>query len=637
VNTATLSKLEFERALEAVSAFCRTSLGKHMTRRLTPSTKAKVIRTWLRQVRELSKVIDTGSLPPMAGVHDVRQYVRAASFPAPLEPDALASIAETLLATADLCRWLDRTAADTPSLGPLRDRIADLSPVGEAISEVVDGRGQVRDYATPKLASVRAAIGQARERIRGVFDRILRQTSLSRMLQYAGATFHNDRMVLPLKAEHRGRIPGIIHRSSDTGSTLFVEPAESVELNNSIVRLREAENKEVTRILRLLTQKVHANAGSILTTVRAVGVLDLVAAKCLYAKARSCVCAEIHDRGVLDLHDARHPLLIELFAAEAEAGGPKREVVPIDVRVGDDFDVLVITGPNTGGKTVTLKTVGLLALMNQCGLPIPVGEGSRLPVYGQVFIDVGDEQSLEQSLSTFSSHLATLLEILRESGPRSLVLIDELGAGTDPDEGAAIGQAVVSELLRLRAKAVVTTHLSTLKAIAFTTPRVDNAAVEFDPDSLEPTFRVRIGEPGNSNALIIARRLGMPAGLVKRAKWFLHDRAKTLNKAIAGTLKSRREAERARREARDAELEAMRDREQSKRQRAEYEESKRAFDAWTRWVNQLQPGEPVYIKSLGQSAKVVRMELHRQRALVSTGVVDIEVPLRDIDTPRPEA
>jgi dsDNA-specific endonuclease/ATPase MutS2 len=314
-----------------------------------------------------------------------------------------------------------------------------------------------------------------------------------------------------------------------------------------------------------------------------VGVLDLVTAKCLYAKARSCVCAEIHDRGVLDLHDARHPLLIELFDAEATAGGPKRDVVPIDVRVGDDFDVLVITGPNTGGKTVTLKTVGLLALMNQCGLPIPVRAGSRMPVYGQIFIDVGDEQSLQQSLSTFSSHLATLLEILQASGSRSLVLIDELGAGTDPDEGAAIGQAVVSELLRLRAKAVVTTHLSTLKAIAFTTPRVDNAAVEFDPQS------------------------------------------------------SRRDAERARREARDAELKAVRDREQYERQRERFEESKRAFDEWTKWVNALEAGEPVYIKSLRQPAKVVRMELHRQRALVSTGTVDIEVPLRDIDRPAAEA
>lgn len=636
MNDVTLTKLEFDRARETVAAYCRTSLGKHMTLTVTPSTKTKVIRTWLRQVRELSKIIDSGSLPPLTGVHDVREYVHASAFPAPLEPNALASIAETLLTTAGLSAWFERVAQASPSLDPLRRQIVDLSSIGESINEVVDGRGQVRDYASPKLASIRAAIEEARSRIRGVFDRILRQTSFSKMLQYSGATFHNDRMVLPLKAEHRGRIPGIIHRSSDTGSTLFVEPAESVELNNSIIRLREAENKEITRILRVLTQEVHANGRAILATVRAVGVLDLVTAKCLYARARSCACPEIDENGVLDLHDARHPLLIELFASEAKEGGPKREVIPIDIRVGDDFDVLVVTGPNTGGKTVTLKTIGLLALMTQCGIPIPVSEGSRLPVFTQIFIDIGDEQSLQQSLSTFSSHLGTLLAILRESGQRSLVLIDELGAGTDPDEGAAIGQAIVSELLRLRSKAIVTTHLSTLKAIAYTTPRVDNAAVEFDPDSLEPTFRVRIGEPGNSNALIIARRLGMPIGLVKRAKWFLHDRTRALNKAIAGTLKSRREAEEARRAARDAELEAQQNRIKYERRREEFEQSKKSFDEWTKWVNGLEAGEPVFIKSLKRPAKIVRMELHRQKALVTTGAMDVEVRLRDIETPRAE-
>ena len=591
------------------------------------------MRNWLNQVREFAAVVEEHSLPPMAGIHDVREYVRASAFPAPLEPDALASIAETLLATAGVTAWFARIQDAAPSLDSLREQIADLSSIGEAINETVDGRGEVRDYASPRLASIRNAISEGRSRIRAVFDRILRQASLTRMLQYSGATFHNDRMVLPLKAEHRGRIPGIIHRTSDTGSTLFVEPAESVELNNTIVRLRDEESKEVTRILRLLTQKVQANAKAILITLRAIGVLDLIAGKYRYAKKRLCTCPEIDDDGVLDLHTARHPVMIELFEREAKEGGPVREVVPIDIRVGDDFDVLVITGPNTGGKTVTIKTVGLIALMAQCGIPIPAGEGSRLPVYRQIFIDIGDEQSLQQSLSTFSSHLGTLLEIVRDSGPRCLVLIDELGAGTDPDEGAAIGQAILSELLKLKAEAVVTTHLSTLKAVAYTTPRVDNAAVEFDPESLKPTFHVRMGEPGNSNALIIAKRLGMPARLVKRAKWFLDDRARALNKAIAGTLRSRREAEQARRSARQAALEAQRKGAQYERGREEFEQSKKAFDEWTQWINDLKRGDDVYVRSLKRPAKVVRMELHRQKALVSTGAMDIEVSLRDIDAP----
>ncbi|MDO8630031.1 MAG: hypothetical protein Q7R41_06015, partial [Phycisphaerales bacterium] len=333
---------------------------------------------------------------------------------------------------------------------------------------------------------------------------------------------------------------------------------------------------------------------------------------------------------------ARHPLLIELFDSPEEEGRPQREVVPIDIRLGDDFDVLIITGPNTGGKTVTIKNVGLLALMTQCGIPIPAREDSRMPVFHQIFIDIGDEQSLQQSLSTFSSHLATLLEILRGSGGHSLVLIDELGAGTDPDEGAAIGRAVIAELLQLKAKAIVTTHLSTLKAVAYTTPRVDNASVEFDPESLKPTYHVRLGEPGNSNALIIAKRLGMPARLVQLAKTYLDDTTRALNKAIAGTLDSRREAEAARRAAREAELQAQKEREKYERERQEMLRSQEEFNHWTDWVNTLRAGDEVHLKNLNRPAKVVRMQLHKQTALVCSGAMDIEVPLRDIEAPREE-
>ncbi len=636
VNDIALEKLEFDRIRETLATYCVTALGKRLARSITPSPRPQIVRDWLRQVSELQAVDESASggfPPPLGGVYDIHEYVRASAFPAPLEPDALARVADTLEATATVCEWFARTADAIPSLRSIHGQINDLSPIAEVINQAIDGRGQVRDYASPKLASIRSAIEKARSHIRGVFDRILRQASMTRMLQYAATTFHNDRMVLPLKSEHRGRIQGIIHRSSDTGATLFVEPAESVELNNTIVRLRDEEGKEVTRILRSLTQRVQANAKAIQMTLRAMGVLDLVSAKCRYSKKRSCVCPEIDENGVLELHEARHPVLIELFARDAEEGKPPREVVPIDIRLGDDFDVLVITGPNTGGKTVTLKTVGLLVLMTQCGIPIPAGAGSRMPVYRQIFIDIGDEQSLQQSLSTFSSHLATLLDIIRHSGPFSLVLIDELGAGTDPDEGAAIGQSVVSELLKLKANALVTTHLSALKAIAFTTARVDNASVEFDPQSLRPTFHVRMGEPGNSNALIIAKRLGMPARLVKLAKGYLADRTRALNKAIAGTLQSRRDAEEARKTARQAALQSKHERDLYEKDRSELQRSKEAFDDWTRWINELRPGDDVYIKPLKRPAKVVRMELHKQKALVSTGTMDIEVPLRDVDTP----
>lgn len=635
MNDATFHKLEFEEVRTTLAAYSFSSLGKERVASLRPSARADIVRAWLDQARELMAASQQHGLPPLGGVHDIREYVRASAFPGPLEPDVLARVAETLGATGSLCSWLGRVGDATPSLRSLADRVADFSSIAETINESIDGRGQVYDHASPRLASVRTAIVDVRGRIRRVFDRLLRQTSVTRMLQYAGFTFHNDRMVLPLRAEHRGRIDGIIHRSSDTGATLFVEPAESVELNNTIIRLCNEEAKEVTRILRGLTQRVQANAEGILQTLHAIAVLDLIATKCRYALQWGCICPDIDENGVLELHEARHPLLLELFDREARQGKPRREVVPIDVRLGDDFDVLVVTGPNTGGKTVAIKTVGLMVLMTQCGIPVPVGPGSRLPVFRQVFVDIGDEQSIQQSLSTFSSHLANLLDLLQHSGPKSLVLIDEMGAGTDPDEGAAIGRAIVGELLKRKAKAVVTTHLSALKAVAFTTPRVDNAAVEFDPESLRPTYHLRLGEPGNSNALIIAERLGMPPRLVKHAKGYLADRSRVLNKAIAGTLRSRRQAEEARRAARDAELNSQQERDRFERDRHALERSHKAFQEWTDWIASLRPGDAVYIKPLKRPAKVVRMELHKQRALVCAGAMDIEVSIRDLAMPAP--
>ncbi len=633
MNDGTFRKLEFDKIREMIAGYCACALGKQLAESITPTTRPPLVEQWLAQVGEYARAVESTGIAPFGGIHDIGEFVNASGFPAPLEADALALVAETLAATSPLCTWFATVGATAPSLGRLGQRVVDLTPIADVINESIDPRGQVRDVASPKLQSIRSAIAEARGRIKSVFDRILRQQSFTRLLQYAGTTFHNDRMVLPLKSEQRGRIQGIVHRSSDSGATLFVEPAESVELNNRIVRLRDEESKEITHILKGLTQRVHLNAAAILSTLRAVGTLDLVAAKYRYMKKRDCVCPTIDTKGVLDVHDVRHPLLVELFDAEAKAGGPEREVVANDIRLGDDFDILMLTGPNTGGKTVAIKTVGLLALMTQCGIPIPAGPGSRMPVYNSVYIDVGDEQSLQQSLSTFSSHLSNQLDILAHSGPKSLVLIDELGAGTDPDEGAAIGRSIVAELLRLGAKAMVTTHLSALKAVAYTTDRVDNASVEFDPVSLRPSFRLRLGEPGNSNALIIAKRLGMSARLVTQARAYLDDSSRALNNAIAGTLESRREAEVARRAARDAAIESERQREAFERNGRELERQQQAYERWTNWVNALKPGDDVFLRTLQRSARVVRMQLHKQSALVTTGTLDIEVSLSEVVEP----
>lgn len=636
MNDVTFQKLEFETIRSIIAGHCSCALGKRLAKSMTPTTQARLVQQWFDEVRELADVVEEKGLPPLAGVYDIHELVRASSFPVPLEPDALARVADTLSATGNIRAWFAQLELPVKALERIHHRIADLTSIASVINESIDERSGVRDSASDKLTTLRKTIESARGKIRKVYERILHQTSLKKMLQYSSATFHNDRMVLPLKAEYRGRIQGIVHRSSDSGATLFVEPSESVELNNTIVRLREEERKEITQILKALTKRIFVNAETILSTIRAIGVLDLVVAKYRYMNSRDGYCPQINQEGVLDLHDARHPLLLEIFNETVNQDDPPREVVPIDIRLGDDFDILIITGPNTGGKTVTLKTVGLIALMTQCGIPIPVGKGSTIPVYRNIFVDIGDEQNLQQSLSTFSAHLTHLLKILQRSGSNSLVLLDELGAGTDPDEGAAIGRAIIAELIRLKSKAMLTTHLSSLKAVAYTTARVDNASVEFDTESLKPTYHLRIGEPGNSNALIIAKRLGMSARLIKEAGSYLDDTSRALSKAVAGTLESRREAEAARKKAKDALLEADQQRLEFEKQKIQLADQQQAFEDWTQWVNTLKAGDEVHVRSLNTNAKVVRMQLHKQSALVTSGTMDIEVPLKDIEQPRDE-
>ncbi|MCP4589562.1 MAG: DNA strand exchange inhibitor protein [bacterium] len=634
MDDATLAKLQFDNITDTLASLCACSLGKGLARRVRPARSPKQVTYWLAQVSELLVAEEAHGLPPMGGVFDIRADVHACACPAGLDEESLARVQQTLAATGPLRRWLLSLGPRAPLLASMEARVVDFTALAATIGEQIDSRGRVRDSASPRLASLRRAIEQAREQIRVVVKRILKQPRFVRLLQYANPTFHDDRIVLPLKAEHRGRLPGIVHRSSDSGSTLFVEPAEAVELNNSIVRLRSEEHEEVTRILAGLSRLVHQNTEGVLHTIDTFAVLDLVAAKVRYAHRCDARCPMISDDGKLDLHGARHPVLVDLHATAAREGRSVEPVVPIDLRVGDDFDLLVITGPNTGGKTVTLKTVGLLAAMTQAGIPIPVDEGTTLPVYRHIMLDVGDEQSLEQSLSTFSSHLSNILSMLERAGRGTLVLIDELGAGTDPDEGAAIGQAIMDELLDRECSAVVTTHLSQLKAVAFSRKRVDNASVEFDLASLKPTYHVRIGEPGNSNAISIAERLGMPKGMVTRARSHLVDRHRALSRAIEGTLHSRRQAEEARKAARKAMLEADESRTRFERETHQLEQARVAHERWMAWLTELRPGDEVYVETFGKPARVVRMQLHKQTALLSAGSMDIEVELSSLSRPR---
>ena len=633
MDEQTLEKLEFGAVRELLASRCGGSLGRELARRIQPSGSRATVTRWLGQVRELRCLAETVGLPPLGGIGDIRDAIRKCGTPAGAEADALADVGGALAASGALCQWSAGLPVDAPLLANLTARAGDFRPIAEKIAEAIDERGRVRDAASAKLASIRGTIQQAQNQINIVFDRIIRLPSTTRYLQYANVTLHNDRKVLPLKAEHRGRISGIVHRSSDSGATLFVEPTEAVELNNTIVRLRVEEHKEVTRILRELSRLVHLNEREILETLQVVAVLDLLGAKLHYARDFDAVVPTLSDDRTLEFRQARHPVLESLFRRDAEAEKPVRKIVPIDVRLGEDFDLLIITGPNTGGKTVAIKTVGLLVLMAQAGIPIPAASGSRLPVYRNVFVDIGDEQSIEQSLSTFSSHLSNILDILRRAGEQSLVLIDELGAGTDPDEGAAIGRSIMEELLHIGAVAAITTHLSALKAVAYTQDRVDNASVEFDAETLKPAYRLRIGEPGNSNALVIARRLGMPKALIQRARSHLDNRAQALTHAIAGTLASRRKAERARADAQQAQRDAERERSHLEARAKALEEARQEHDRWSTWVGGLRAGDEVFVRSFDRNGRIVRMRLQQQTAVVNTGAVDLEVPLNELSPP----
>lgn len=628
----TLDKLEYERIRELLAQHAQCALGKSLAQRIHPSRRESQVRAWLDQLRQFESYAAANGPAPFGGIRDMREMVKRAVPPTKLEPGDFADLSSTLMGIDTLRRYFSKLDGTHELVQKVVERMGDLRVIADRINKVIDSRGRVRDEASDRLLRIRGEIERVRNEAREVMDKLLRLPHIVKLLQYPNASLHADRMVLPLKAEQQGRIPGIIHRSSDTGQTLFVEPAEAVELNNKRIALLAEESEEIGRILWELTHLVHLNQKEILGTMEAAAVIDLLVAKSGFSRKYGMTIPEINDQGKVILHQARNPILMAMFGHTANSNAA-RKVVPIDVRLGDDFDVMIITGPNTGGKTAAIKTAGLLSLMAQSGLPIPASAGSTLPVFQGIWIDVGDEQSLEQSLSTFSAHLARILDIIKRARKNTLVLLDEVGAGTDPDEGAAIGRAVIEHLLETGCLSIVTTHLGALKGLGYEAQRADNASVLFDVESLQPLYELRIGEPGNSNAIAIASRLGMPKKIVHRAQKSLANRQRSLQRAIAGTLASRRQAESARKDAIDARQDAARqtlaalDRERALK--AEHE----AYKTWVDRIMRLQPGEVVRIKGFDDPGKIARVRLDRQRAAVTIGAMEVEVPLIDLIFP----
>jgi len=510
-----LETLELPKVLESLASVAAFSASKELARNLTPATELSIVQRMQSETSEACLLLSKAPALTVGGARDVRADVETTVRGAVLEPDVFLDIKNTLLAGRMIGRLFEKEHAQYPALSEIASGIEPCKDLVDAINATFDSRGEVSDGASPELAAIRRDLRVAGDRLAKKLQRVISDPNTVHMLQEPIITQREGRFVVPLRAEFKGRFKAVIHDQSSSGATLFVEPLQVVEQNNAVRELELAERDEVRRILVELSKLVAEHEHEILGTVQALAMLDLAFAKARYAARLDAVEPILkpfsgrkgsHPGSTLKLQKARHPLL------DAET------VVPIDIVLDDETYALVITGPNTGGKTVALKTVGLLILMAQCGLHVPAESGCELSIFERVYADIGDEQSIEQSLSTFSAHISNIVTILENANHRSLVVLDELGAGTDPQEGAALAKAILGMLMERRITTLVATHYPEMKTYAHVMPGVRNASVEFDFESLQPTYHLTIGLPGRSNALAIAKRLGLDKGIVERAK-----------------------------------------------------------------------------------------------------------------------
>ncbi len=525
-----LKRLEYHKVLERLASFAGSPLGRELVMNLAPVCDLSIILRRQDETSEGRKLLRLDPVAEMGGWRDIRVQLQRVGRGAILDPEELTAVADTLAASRIIRNFLQEKQDHYPLLSVMVFSLVSLPDLERKIKKAILPGGEVADGASPELARIRRKLSSAQAHIKNYLENMIRSPSYARYLQDTIVTVREGRYVVPVKIEYRPHVPGIVHDQSASGATLFVEPMAVVDKNNEIKRLLVAEKQEILRILTGFSDEVAENLEMIKTSLETLGELDLIMARARYSQTLDAWAPVLEGEAAMDIRQGRHPLL-------------KGEVVPVDIRLGDDFDTLVVTGPNTGGKTVALKTAGLLVLMAQSGLHVPAGEGTKIGIFKQVFADIGDEQSIEQSLSTFSSHMTNIVDIVERAGQDSLVLLDELGAGTDPTEGAALAQAVLEKLHGAGAKTVATTHYSELKNFAYARERVENASVEFDAVTLRPTFRLLTGKPGRSNAFEIARRLGLPGELVDRAREFLTVEQVQVEELVSNLERSQQEAD----------------------------------------------------------------------------------------------
>ncbi len=569
-----LRVLEYDRMREVLASYAASVLGRRVAQALEPRTDVDTIVRELAETEEMRALLARSRLP-LAGARDVASELEAvADHGRTAEPDELYHVVDLLRAGIQLRAALTSDSSLTPELARFAETIEDLPALREGIPEKIDPRDGVRDEASDRLAELRARVARLREELRTRVQRILADGKLRAAFSGGGPVLKNDRYCVPVRSEYRSWLRGPIRDRSHSGATLYVEPEDLTSRGDELVDALDRARDEEQRILRELTRDVLAERETLRVIQSRVGWIDFVYAKASYADSFGLVAPEITRQKVLDLRDARHPYLLWLSRdrtkdhRDVDIDEVRAKVVPLSLRLGEHYRLLTVTGPNTGGKTVALKTAGLSVLLALSGIPIATAAGSRVPVYEGVFADIGDEQSIEQSLSTFSSHLKQIVTILRDAGERSLVLLDELGAGTDPLEGAALGEALLDKALERGWHTIVTTHLGSLKEFAFQREGAENAAMEFDEASLRPTYRLLSGVPGRSMALAIAKRLGVDRELVAAAEKSVDAVEEPTRDVLRGMERTRRRIEREKQRTERA-------RRRAQGERKEYEEKRR--------------------------------------------------------------
>lgn len=537
MNSRTLRVLEYEKIRDMLLEKVESSLGRALAEKLEPSIHMETVMEWQKETSEAAGILIQRGNVSLGGVHDLSYHVRRAEIGSYLYPGQLLEVSDTLRAARKLKTMFKESKEGEgkyPILEGYIGQISTMKAIEDRINECIISDEEISDHASPELRNIRRQMESKHAAIRNKLNSITSSSQMQKYLQDAIVTQRQDRYVVPVKQEHRGNVPGLVHDQSSSGATLFVEPMAVVELNNELRELKIKEQIEIERILRELTALVGEKSTEIRCNQEVLKKLDFIFAKGKLSVKMRAIEPKLNNRGYLRIKNGRHPLL------------DVKNVVPTNIWNGDEFSTLIITGPNTGGKTVTLKTVGLFTLMAQSGLNVPADFGTELSVFHQVFADIGDEQSIEQSLSTFSSHMTNIVEILGKVEESSLILLDELGAGTDPTEGAALAIAILDHLYGLGVRTIATTHYTELKQYALTTKGVQNASVEFDVETLSPTYKLLIGVPGKSNAFEISKRLGLGGYIIDKAKESISNEDIAFEDLLTSIEKDKQKAEQER-------------------------------------------------------------------------------------------